>query len=76
MATDAALQNLAFKTVAHIVTKHPRDVKRALGCLLSETLMVMYQQDLFDQHTDDLFKKLAELGLTLPVVLRGVEFRG
>ncbi len=75
MATDAALNNMAFKTVAAIVAKHPRDVKRALGALLSETLNVMLTQISLDEHTADLLKKIDELGLTLPAVMRGVEFR-
>jgi hypothetical protein len=38
MKTDAALNNLADKTVKGIIARNPRDKERALAALLAATL--------------------------------------
>jgi hypothetical protein len=67
LKTDAALNNLAVKTVAGILAKNPNDQERACGALLSAVLNAMRSLGMTEAHTT---------GMPRPAALRDVEFRG
>ena len=69
MKTDAALNNLATKTVAAIIAKNPRDKERALAALLAATLAAINRGPV-----KPLFSTLG-LPSNRPVALHDIETR-
>ncbi|MFZ3277623.1 MAG: hypothetical protein WA182_12040 [Candidatus Sulfotelmatobacter sp.] len=70
MKTDAALNNLAQRTVAGVLAKNPRDKERALAALLAATLAAINQGPVKLE-----LSACRPIGIPLPAYLRGVEFR-